>query len=108
MGRSGLIGLWVLLALGCDEAATEAADAGGQCLASDLIRQCPPGANPILGATATGLCSGGSELRNMQGQVTGQCYGEGRASWPASSPPPARAASTASPPTGSSAPPART
>lgn len=77
-------GIWPGLILagglaGCDDAPPADADAslGGACLQGDLVAQCPPGSNPLLGATAEGLCAGGAELRNMQGHVTGRCYGEG-------------------------------
>lgn len=74
--------LWALALLGlaaCDDGAEQAMEAPEACLEGDLIAQCPPGSNPILGATADGLCqaSGGADLMNMQGHVTGRCYGEG-------------------------------
>ena len=74
------LGILLSLLCACDDAPPADADAGvaEACRQSDLIAQCPPGSNPLLGETAAGLCAGGAELRNLEGAVTGQCYGEGQ------------------------------
>ena len=75
-----MTGLMVALILGgCDDTPTEGGDGGlgASCLESTLAAQCPPGSNPILGATADSLCGDGADLMNMNGGVTGRCYTQG-------------------------------
>ncbi len=48
------------------------------CVSSSLVAQCPPGSNPILGATADSLCEAAAQgdLMNAEGAISGRCYGE--------------------------------
>lgn len=77
--RYALSVLWVLVGFGCDDGAEGGMALPEACVSADLIAQCPPGSNPILGSTADSLCGqeAGADLMNMQGHVTGRCYGEG-------------------------------
>lgn len=73
-----LVVLWGLSA--CEDPGTAGADAGGEaCVRADLIAQCPPGSNPILGAQAEASCTTavGGVVEDGEGQATGQCYGVG-------------------------------
>ncbi len=49
-----------------------------QCVESDLLAQCPPGSNPLLGATADSVCvaSVQGDLVNGEGAVSGRCFGQ--------------------------------
>ena len=70
----------VALALtGCKAPGEEASAVGEACVESELIAQCPPGSNPLLGATASSMCmvDGEVDLVENTGSVTGRCYGEG-------------------------------
>lgn len=74
---SALLLLTALLTLAaCSDPSGQ--DNAGACASSTLVAQCPPGSNPILGATADSLCeaSAQGDLVNAQGAVSGRCYGE--------------------------------
>ncbi len=60
---------------GCPDA-TEVAD---QCVAADLVGQCPAGSNPVLGASASAACGGSFDLHVVteEGSATGQCSSNG-------------------------------
>ncbi len=60
---------------GCPDA-TEVAE---QCVAADLIGQCPAGSNPVLGASASAACGGSFDLHVVteEGSATGQCSSNG-------------------------------
>ncbi|MCK6574652.1 hypothetical protein L6V77_26560 [Myxococcota bacterium] len=64
---------------GCQGPGEEAAGVGEACAESDLVAQCPPGSNPILGASATSMCeaSASVDLLTESGSVSGRCFGEG-------------------------------
>lgn len=68
------------LLAGCSEDGPSAAGDGGvasACKESDLIAQCPAGANPVLGVQADDACSTavGGLVSNAEGHVTAQCQG---------------------------------
>ncbi|MCC6624904.1 MAG: putative metal-binding motif-containing protein [Deltaproteobacteria bacterium] len=64
-----------LVLAGCPDA-TSVAD---QCVAADLVGQCPVGSNPVLGAQAEASCGGSFELKVVteSGAATGQCSSNG-------------------------------
>lgn len=63
----------------CQGPGEEGAAVGATCVESDLVAQCPPGSNPVLGAAAESSCTvdGELDLVNESGAVTGRCYGSG-------------------------------
>jgi hypothetical protein len=73
----GLLALCLLTA--CQGPGEEAAGVGAACAQSDLVSQCPPGSNPILGASAQSMCeaSASVDLLTESGSVSGRCFGEG-------------------------------
>ncbi|MBI2378550.1 MAG: putative metal-binding motif-containing protein [Deltaproteobacteria bacterium] len=66
----------LLLPLACTD---KAAETGSNCVQADLIAQCPPGSNPVLGAEASQSCGGKLEgdLLEQSGSVSAQCNGSG-------------------------------
>ena len=68
--RYGLI-LYAVLLAGCPDASEVAT----QCVAADLVGQCPAGSNPVLGANAAASCGGEFDLNVVteSGAATGQC-----------------------------------
>lgn len=81
MQTSGSFRLWcgillLVLTVSCGTEGTEVAD---KCADSNLIEQCPPGSNPVLGATADSSCgaSGSVDLIYQDGSATGQCKSSG-------------------------------
>ena len=78
-GHLTLLAACALLASACKGPGTEAANVGESCAESDLIAQCPPGSNPILGATAESMCeaSASIDVTTESGSVSGRCFGSG-------------------------------
>ncbi len=71
---------WVLsLCVITSIAACDATDTATECVAADLIGQCPVGSNPVLGAGAATSCGGEFEGQTVgEGvAVTGQCSANG-------------------------------
>lgn len=60
-------------------AGTDATQTAEECASSDLIAQCPPGSDPVLGAEATSECGGqaSGSLVERSGSFSGQCQGTG-------------------------------
>ncbi len=77
--RRTLVVAVALLCAACEGPGEEAAGVGEACAESDLISQCPPGSNPILGATAESMCSASAsiDLTTESGSVSGRCFGQG-------------------------------
>ncbi len=67
--------MFVFFLAGCPDA-TEVAT---QCVAVDLVGQCPAGSNPVLGAAAESSCGGAFDLNVVteSGAATGQCQSNG-------------------------------
>jgi hypothetical protein len=63
----------------CQAPGEEATNVGQACVESDLVEQCPPGSNPILGASAESMCeaSASVDLTTQTGSVSGRCFGSG-------------------------------
>lgn len=83
--RSLLI-LPLLLLAGCDfgggddgSPGTNGTQTGAECVASDLVAQCPPGSSPDLQAAAVSECNGQADLllSGEGGSVRGACRGSG-------------------------------
>ncbi len=57
----------------------DASEVATQCVAADLVGQCPAGSNPVLGAAAETACGGSFELKVVteEGAATGQCSSNG-------------------------------
>jgi hypothetical protein len=75
MTRHLVLAIACLSLTGCPDA-TEVAT---QCVAADLVGQCPVGSNPVLGASAEATCGGSFELKAVGDgtSVTGQCGNNG-------------------------------
>lgn len=73
--RRWMFALCVLMIVG----ACDATDAATECVAADLIGQCPVGSNPVLGAGAASTCGGEFEGQTVgEGMaVSGQCGSNG-------------------------------
>ena len=76
------LALWALAAsmAGCPaEEASNGGDVAAACNESDLIAQCPPGTDPLLGSQAEMECGGvgGVDIVNASGEVSGRCLGSG-------------------------------
>jgi|GEM_PF-1335884 len=67
-----------LLSLGL-AACPDATQVADQCVAADLIGQCPVGSNPVLGAEASSSCGGefNANIVTEEGSATGQCGSNG-------------------------------
>ncbi len=60
-------------------AACDAAKVAEECVAADLVGQCPAGSNPVLGAVAGSTCGGefNANVVTEEGSATGQCNSNG-------------------------------
>lgn len=76
--RLAALGVFAALAA-CQAPGEEASNVGQACVESDLVEQCPPGSNPILGASAESMCeaSASIDLLTESGSVSGRCFGSG-------------------------------
>ncbi|MBH24549.1 MAG: hypothetical protein CMH57_08875 [Myxococcales bacterium] len=65
--------------VGCSDPTADGTAAATECAKSDLIRQCPPGSNPMFDAASSAMCAGSGEanLISQDGKVTASCVGEG-------------------------------
>ena len=70
--------LLLICVLACDDA-NDGPPLAEDCANADLVAQCPPGSNPLLGVQAQSACSGAASgvVSDQTGQATGQCYGAG-------------------------------
>lgn len=79
MRAHGYLSLVGLLLAACNGPGEEGAQVGSECVQNDLVAQCPPGSNPILGASAESMCeaSASVDLTTESGAVSGRCFGAG-------------------------------
>ncbi len=70
---------YLLLGLMLPLFACDADEVAKQCVAADLVGQCPVGSNPVLGAAASEGCDGkfDGQLVSTDASVTGQCAASG-------------------------------